>query len=425
MVGTDVREGAAAQSWWVARGLVPERGARRTLAVASFVNMLGSGVFMLSAALFYTRVVGLSVGRVGVGLGIGGLAGLVSGVPVGRLADRRGPREVYRVTLLIQAAAMAAVVLVRSFWPFVLVVCATELAGAASSAARGPLVRGLAGPRPAAFRAYLRAAVNLAAALGAGLAALAVQLDTRTAYVCLVLGNALSFAATAVVVGRLPHLPPVSEPGRERGPGHDAATAGRRRTALRDRPYLVLTVLNAVMSLQGDVQIFALPLWIVHDTHAPRWFVGATALLGTALVVALQVRASRGVHDNASAARAWWRSGWAFLAGMALLGLAAGVPAWAAALLLLAGIGLHTLGEMLQAVGSFELRYALAPAHAQGSYSGVFGLGRGVAGVLAPTLLSLLCLTWGTPGWLLLGGLFAAVSLAVPRVTRWAERQHG
>jgi len=74
--------------------------------------MLGSGVFMVSASLFYTRSIGLSLPEVGLGMGVAAVVGLFAGIPVGHVADRRGPREVYQLTLLIQAAAMAALVLV-------------------------------------------------------------------------------------------------------------------------------------------------------------------------------------------------------------------------------------------------------------------------------------------------------------------------
>jgi len=33
-----------------------------------------------------------------------------------------------------------------------------------------------------------------------------------------------------------------------------------------------------------------------------------------------------------------------------------------------------------------------------------------------------LCITWGTPGWFVVGGIFAVTGLAVPAVVRWAER---
>jgi hypothetical protein len=368
---------------------------------------------MVGAGLFYTRSVGLSVAQVGLGMGVGGLVGLLSGIPVGHLADRRGPREVYLATLTAQGAVMAALVLVRSFWLFVVAVSLMQLAGSASQAARGPLVRGFAGRRPAVFRAHLRATANLAAACGAVFAALVVQLDSRAAYLCLVLGNALSFLAAAAVVRRLPRPAPVPPP-----PG----TATGRWTALTDGPYLLVTALDGITSMQGTVQVFVMPLWIVGHTQAPRWLVGATVLLNTALVVAFQVRTGRNVDTGAAAALVWRRSGWVFLAAMALAGVSGGLPGGLAAALLLISTAVHTLGELWQAAGSFELRYRLAPAHAQGQYSGVFRLGSGLAGVAAPSLLGLLCLNGGELGWLVAGGVFAVAGSVVPFAVRWAGR---
>ncbi|MFI1071322.1 MFS transporter [Streptomyces puniciscabiei] len=408
---TEAAEGERRESWLVARGIMLERGPRRTLAAASFVNMLGSSVFTLTAALYFTRCVGLSAAQVGLGMGVGALVGLLSGVPVGRIADRRGPRGVYRATLTAQAVAMALLVLVRSFWLYTALVCLTELAGSAAQAARGPLVRGLGGPRPARFRAYLRAAVNLASTLGALPAALVVQLDTRPGYVCLVLGNALSYLVTAVIVGRLPDLPPVQAPS---GTG--------RRSALRDHRYLVITALNGVLSMNGAVLVFALPLWIVGHTHAPRWFAGTSVLLNTVMVILLQVRTGRSVDSGARAARAWRQAGFAFLAGTTLIACASGMPTWSAVLLVLLGVGVHTLGELRHAAGSFELRYALAPAHAQGQYSGVFLFGSGLAGVAAPSVLAWLCLARGEPGWICLGAVFCCAGLVAPSAARWALR---
>lgn len=405
-------EPAGRQSWLVARGLLLERGPARHLAVASFVNMLGTSMFMLSAAVFYTKVVGLSVAAVGVGLGISAVIGLLAGVPVGHLADRRGPREVYLVTLILQAFTAAGVVFVSSFWSLVVLLSVAGLAQSASQAARGPIVRRFGGPKPARFRAYLRSAVNVASSVGALLAGLALQLDTHWIYVALILTNALSYVVSAAVISRLPHMAPVEV---ARG------TAGKRR-ALTDRPFVAVTALEGVMAIQGKVLSFALPLWIVGHTSAPRWFIGLSVLVSTVMVVALQVRASRGVEDNTSAARAWRRSGFAFLAGMTLMGLAGGLSTWIAALMILVGVVVHTVGELWQAAGSFELRYALAPEHAQGQYSGVFQMGSALAGVVAPSVLGLLCITWGTPGWLVMGCVFVAASLVLPPVVRWAER---
>jgi len=401
------------QSWLVRRGILLEPGPRRTLANASFINMVGSGMWMATAALYYTRSVGLSVAEVGLGMGIGTVVGLLAGIPVGRLADGRGPREIYVITLLLQTLTMAAMVLVDSFWMFVLVICLTELAGSATKASRAPLVRGLAGPKPALFRAYLRSAVNLAGSLGAIGAALVVQLNSRHAYQGLVLANALTFLLTALFVLRLPSMPPIKKPKSVEGPTN----------AFRDHPFLVFTLLDGIMAFQGRVLSFALPLWIVLHTHAPRWFVGASVLINTTMVILLQVRTSRGVDSSLAAARYWRRSGFAFLGGLAVISLSGGgVPGWAAVLIMLAGVGVFTIGELWQAAGSFELRYTLAPAHAQGQYTGVSLFGSSLSGIAAPSVLGLLCITWGAAGWWVLGGLLVLVGAAVPPVVRWSLR---
>ena len=395
----------------VRRGLVPDTRPQRILALATFVNMIGSGVFMVTAALFFTRVVGLPLAQVGLGMGVAAGAGLLAGVPVGHLADRRGPREVYLGMLVIQGAAMGALLVVRSFWLVLVVLCVGEPARSAGGAARGPLVRGIGGDDLPRYRAYLRSVANLAGSCAAIATGFAVQFDSRPAYLALVLANALSFVAAAAVVAALPALPPVPAPPR----------AGRW-TALRDRGYVAVTVLDGVMSIHHQVLLFALPLWIVGHTDAPRWLVGATALANTALVVLLQVRASRGVDSSDAAGRAVRRAGVAFLAGMAVVAATATLPTWLA----VAGIGLgvcvHTVGELWHTAGSMELRFSLAPAHAQGQYMGVFGFGAGLANVVAPTVLALCCITWGAPGWLLLGGVFLVVGLATPEVVRRAQR---
>ncbi|EDY59295.2 MULTISPECIES: MFS transporter [Streptomyces] len=401
----------ADQPWVVTRGLIPERGPRRVLAVASFVNMIGNGLYMTGAALFFTRSVGLSVAQVGIGMGAASLVGLTAGIPVGRLADLRGARETYRVTLAVQAFAMAAIVLVHTFWLFVAVICVTQLANSASVASRGPLIRGIAGPNPTKYRSYLRATNNLAGSCGAMAASVVVQLDTRAAYEALILGNALTFAACAVVITRLPHVAPVRAP-----------RLADRWMALKDRPYMTVTLLDGVMSMQGQVLLFALPLWIVGQSDAPRWLVGVCAVINTLMVVAFQVRASKGIDSNAGAVRAVRRSGLVFLVAMALIAAAGNMAAGPATVLILVGVVLHTVGELWQAASSFELSFGLAPEHAQGQYSGLFGMGHGLTNAAAPSILGLLCITWGTPGWLVMGGVFVAVGLVMPYAIGWGER---
>ncbi|MER5704726.1 hypothetical protein ABT023_22675 [Micromonospora sp. NPDC002296] len=130
---------------------------------------------------------------------------------------------------------------------------------------------------------------------------------------------------------------------------------------------MAVTVLDGIMSIHHQVLLFALPLWIVGHTSAPRWLIGAGAFVNTALVVLLQIRASRGVTDSITAGRAMRRAGLAFFVGMAAMAAAAGLSSRLA----LVGVIVHTIGELWHTAGSLELRFSLAPAHAQGQYMGL------------------------------------------------------
>ncbi|MFB7256776.1 MFS transporter [Streptomyces nojiriensis] len=406
-----VEVGDVRRSRLVRRGLLPESGSQRKLALAGFVNQLGTAAFLATMPLYALRVIQLPIGQVGLGLGAAALVGLIAGIPVGHLADRYGPRDIFLLTLVIQTLSMTSLLYARSFWWFVLAVTVTDLAGSAGGAARGPLIRRFGGDEVPRFRSYLRSVATLAGTFGALAAGVVAQIDTAAAYRVLILVNALTFLASAAVLVALPALEPLPSP-RDEG----------RWVALKDAPYMMFVVLDGVMWIQGEVLTFALPLWVVLHTDAPRWFVGLAITVNTVLVVFLQMRTSRGVEGGTLAGRAIRRSGFAFLIGMAVIATASGAPGWAAVVIMTVGVGLHTVGELWHAAGSLELRFRLAPAHAQGQYSGVFGMGMGLCYAIAPSLLGLLCITWGAPGWLLMGGIFVVSGFAVPYVIQWAGR---
>ncbi|MEU0949684.1 MFS transporter [Streptomyces canus] len=396
------------------RRLLPEAGPQRVLAISNFVYTIGSGLYLTAGVLYFTEAVHLPANRVGLGLGIAGLVALALGVAVGHLADRYGARGVYVLTLAVQALATAGFVLIESFWPFVVVVCAAAGAKAAGIAARSPLIRHYGGDRPQEFRAYLRAVTNVGISFGAVLAGWVVQVGTLTAYQLMAISNAIAFAVSAALMVFLPPIAPVPGDG------------GPRWSALRDRPYLLLTALDGVMAIQFKVLTVAVPLWIVGATTAPHWLISGTMLCGTVMVVAFQVRASRNVDSPAAGAHAYRRAGAAFLVACSLISMSAGIPAWAAATLLLTAVVIHTIGELWHSAVGFEISYALAPRHATGQYLGVFGLGAGLAEALGPGLLIALCITWGRPGWYVVGAMFALTGLAAPSAVRWAHHhQHG
>lgn len=360
----------------LARRLFPAAGPQRAISLATFVNTFGSGMFMTSSALFFTQVVGLTTSAYTSGLLIGSMLGLVVGLFAGRLADQVGARETQIAVKLTGAVATACCILVTNFWQWVLVSVLIGVTTSAHGPCQAPLIRAYGGDNPVAFRAYQRSLTNLSLALGALVAGVAIGIGTRSSYDALLWIRAVLYIGCALALLRVPRLVPA----------HGSGPA-RRWQALRDGRYLAATASNSLMSVHFAVPTVLLPLWIAERTHAPRSIVSGAFILNTALVVLLQVRASKGVDDNRSAAQRMLWAGVAIAAGLALIAVASGPPRGVAVALVLAGIVVYTLGELWHAAAAMEYQFGLAPAHAQGQYSGVFGLGQGLATALAPAIV--------------------------------------
>ena len=382
------------------------------MATATLVNTFGNGLFYTSAALFYTRSVGLSPHEVGLGLTLAGLAGLLVGVPAGHLADLRGARELLVVILLLEAAAMGSLLLVDSFPTFLLVITAYLCVDKAANAVRQGLIANAFPPEERVRgRAYLRSVTNVGIGAGSGLAGLAIAADTREAYVALILGDAVTYVFAAVVLARLPRTVPRTTP-------HE----GGMLVALKDRPFVAVTALASLLSMHYVVLEIAVPLWVDRHTDAPTWTVALLFLLNTAVCVLFQVRASRGSVDVPSSARAN-RTG-ALLLGASCVVFAAsdGLGAVAAVVVLVVAALVNVAGELFQASGSWGLGFGLAADDHQSQYQGLYSTGFATSQMLGPVVVTATCVSLGQPGWLLLGVLFVASGAALVPVSAWAER---
>ncbi|MEU3512039.1 MFS transporter [Streptomyces longwoodensis] len=393
---------------------------RHLLALAQLSNSVGDGAYYTTSALYFTQAVGLSPARVGLGLTVGWAAGSPAGVPLGRLADRRGARGTAALLALGTALAVASFTVVRGFLPFVLVACGYAAAQSGLAAARQALLTVLvsAGERTGLL-ARLQSTLNAGLAVGAGLGGLALHSGTRGAYLAVFVLDAVSFLVCAGLLSALPAAAPGAKAGAAPGmvPGRRPAGLG----VLRDRPYARVALLNAVLLLRLPLLSLVLPLWITTRTEAPAWLVSGLFVLNTAAVTLFQVRAARGVDGVAPATRAVRRAGWVMLAACAVFALSArGGTAWAVGLLVLGAV-LQVVAEMGQSAGSWQLSFELAPPGRVGEYQGFFGTGVTVARTLGPLVLTSLLVEWGTPGWLLLGAVTLGASYAMGPAARRAQ----
>jgi hypothetical protein len=394
---------------------LPQDPRQRLMALSTLINTVGMGLFLSAGTIFLIRSAGLSPAAAGIGLTVGSLIGFGAGVFVGDQADRRGGREVVIAAMLVEAVASVGLLLVHDIWTLILVATVASVGRAGSGSARGALIGVLAEPgKGAALRTYLRAVTNVGLAVGMLGAAAVLAIDSRPAYVTMVLTDAATFLLAAAVLARLPHLPPT----RTAGP----ATNERRWLALRDRHYLGFTAASSVASLQYWVLVQALPVWIILRTAAPRSMAALVLFVAAVTVAITQIPATRSIDGPRTAARLLARSGPLFLVAWVLMAAASGPSAWAAVALLLVAVLVHSLAEVWQAAGTFELSFALARPEAQGQYQGVIGLGHGFVEAVAPVIVITLCIDGGKAGWVALALIVTVAGFLCALIERrWAR----
>jgi len=393
--------------------ILPAEGVGRRLALAQLANALGDGAYLVSSALYFSRIVGLSPTQIGFGLTFGWAIGSVVGVPLGHLADRRGPKGVSVLLAIATALAAAMFLFISSFPMFVLAIVLYACSQAGLAAARQALLAGLVDKaKRTEIRAYLQSTVNAGLAVGAALGGVALTFDTREAYLAVFVLDTIGFLAAAVVLRGLPSVPPAPP------------VAGEPKLAvLRDRPYALIAFLNTIMLIYMPLLSVIVPLWIVQRTSAPHPMVATLLVLNTVSVVLFQVRVARRVTGLESAARLVRYAGLVMFGSCAVFALSGlGSSMWVAAIALLVAAALQVVGEMMLASGAWEISFDLAPADKQGQYQGFFGTGVAVARMCGPLLLTALIINWGTPGWFVLGGLFVAAGAAMGPAVAWARR---
>ncbi|MFI0235273.1 MFS transporter [Streptomyces sp. NPDC016845] len=409
---TDARQDPAATRFL---GMLPTDPLLLRLSLFTLVNAFGRGLFFPVSVLYFTRVVGLSATSVGVGLTVAGLFGIAAAVPAGRASDRWGYRPVLTALWTGCGVVLAAYTVIGSYASFLATAIGYAALCQASMGVRNALYAvELPARTRVEGRAHLRMVTNVGMGAGGAFGALALQADSRAGYTALILVDAVAFVVSGVLVHRLP--------GGTARRTVDHARVESPLRAVRDLPYLSVTVLNAVLALQYSLLEVGLPLWIVRHTDAPRWSAALVMVLNCALVALLQVRATRGVEDLPGAVRAMRRSGLLLALACAVFACTAGLPPLWALMVLVVGAVVQVLAEVLSAAGGWTVGYGLADARAQGVYQGVFNSGQAAATMAAPALVTATAIDHGAAGWAVLGVLFIAAGLGMGPAVRRARR---
>ncbi|MEY4451188.1 MAG: hypothetical protein RLZZ380_309 [Actinomycetota bacterium] len=375
----------------------------RAISWQTLISRIGNGLFMTIEVIYITQIVGLSPYEVSLALGAGGLVSLFFSVPAGMIADRFGAKRVLFVAHIVEAFALLPLIFVRDFWSLLVVNVVVWMAGTLGHTATSTVISGMGqGEDRVTIRAAQRAMANLGIAFGTIIAGIALWIDTALAYQSTIALDFLMFLWAATFISRLPRIAPTITKGEP-----------INLIAFKDWRFLAATILNGVVSLHFLIQGIALPLWILHSTDVPKWWVSVLFVINTVMVTILQIRLSRGTGDLMVSVKKF-RLGTAYLLLSCLVyASAANLDIWLSASILAVGMIVHTMGELYAAAGSWSIGFELAVEKHMGQYQGVYSLGWGIGGTFGPLYITAMVVGFGVAGWAIMGLVFLAAGVVM------------
>lgn len=388
------------------------------LAVQSLLFALGDGTFMTGSAVFFTMIVGLSAAEVGLGLTIAGLAAFLAALPMGKLVDRFGPKRMWTISAVGQAAMFSLWPFIDSFQGYVLMAVGMEIIGSAlGGAAHGAYtIDVLPADERVKSRAYMYSALNVGFTLGALVGGIALALDSDAVLQAVPWFTAAIFLVNAVAITRLPRAP------------HDERTPEERRIKvpgpgpMRNPGWLLTTFFTGVLWTNQVLLHLVIPLWLVQETDAPHVLIAFLFGTNTVMCIFLPMAAARGVRDVSTALRAVRMSSAFFVVSCVITLVTHDTVGWVTIALVWLGHVTVTGAELYLSAASWAFEAELMDPRQRGAYNGAAELTGTLGKVWAPALFTFLAMSWGAAGWLLIAGIIVVAALGLRPSTRLAAR---
>lgn len=358
---------------------------------------LGKGAWFTCWAIFFIRSVGLSAAEFGIGITVAGVIGVIAGAPFGYLADRLGARETLIGLVIVQGLAIFSYAFVHGFWSAMVVTCVVVGAERSASGIRIAVISGLTSDADRLHSiSTARVLTQGGIVVGTVIGAVVLSLDSRPGYLALVFGYAAASLVFAVLLAwRVPHVASLGD-----------RKVKRKALALRDRPFLLITLCNGLLALNWGMLESGMPLWITTHTHAPAWIIGVIMGANAVAMVLFQNPVTKAGTTVADAGWLGLWSGIVLAAACAFFTFSYRGAGTAVIVALLVAAAVHVIGELLFVGSGLGLSVGLTPPDAHGEYQGMFATGQAIAMIIAPGIMTALLVGWGVLGWFVLATLY-------------------
>src|SRR2546430_11516750 len=208
----------------------------RLLVFIGLVDAIGTGLYIAGFAVFFTRSAGLGIIEVGIGLTIANACGLVTMTPIGMLADRLGPGPASILLHYWRGVGFIAFAFVHNFAAFLVVSIVVGIPTRAVEPVSQMYVdRHIGKDLRVRVMAVMRVVYSLGFSIGGVLTTLIFVIDTRPAFLVIVIGNGATFLLAGLLLARVPLLAEYPPSGK---------TARGWPRSLRQGRYLIVAGLN-------------------------------------------------------------------------------------------------------------------------------------------------------------------------------------
>jgi MFS family permease len=378
----------------------------RKITLSTFINTFGNGLFMTTGIIYFSLVVGLGAQKVALAFSLSGALSLLLSVPSGHFADRYPPRLIASTALVGMGFCAFALIFIQNWWLLLIALSLDSIFEVFGQNARMAMIARIGeGEERVRIRAYTRAVTNLGIAFGTVIAGFALAINTPFAYKSMIALNSVTFFLAAVAYLRVPNIKP-SLTNREKFDW----------TILKDYRYISAMLLSGVMSMHFILQNVAIPVWVVKETNAPRWWVSVIMFVNTIAVVLFQVRMSKGAANAEIGAKQFKKAGFYIAAACLFYGAAKGLNPYAASAVLIIAMLIHVVGELLASTGSWSIAFEMANQDRQGAYQGLWRMGFGGMNVIGPSLVIFFAIGLGQIGWVIMAFIFIITGLLMNQV---------